>query len=189
MSFSRRTFLGGLGASAALAGMPFGGRRAKAQPAAPKLLIYATATGPLVGPEGDASLGFGGWLPRSLHGASAAHTEAPAEELPELLSPLQRHADDILFLDGLRGTDRVGAHQQPVCLLTGGRVKDDEEPRAAGGDGEFHADRASIDHLIAEEIGSRVLGLSYDIEGFNLGEGAHLAHRVRCSLHSHPEPP
>ena len=170
-SFTRRMFLGGVGATAALASTPFGRSRVKAQPAAPKLLVYATATGPLVGPEGSSRFGYGGWLPRSLQDAGPEYAEVDSGELPEIYAPLQRHADDILFIDGLRGTDGVGAHQQPVCLLTGSGVKDDEEPRGSGGDGEFHAEDKSLDHVIAEAIGSRVLGLSYDITGFNLGEG------------------
>lgn len=170
-SFSRRTFLGGIGATAALASSPFGRSRVRAQPAAPKLLIYATSTGPLVGPEGDSRLGYGGWLPRSLRDAGPDYAEVESGELPAIYAPLQRHSDEILFIDGLRGSDDVGAHQQPVCLLTGSGVKDNEEPRASGGDGEFHADTKSIDHLVAEAIGSRVLGMSYAIEGFNLGEG------------------
>lgn len=169
--FSRRTFLGGIGATAALATTPFGRTRVKAQPAAPKLLIYATSTGPLVGPEGDSRLGYGGWLPRALHGAGPGYAEVDTGELPEIYAPLQRHADDILFIDGIRGTDGVGAHQQPVCMLTGSGVRNDEEPRASGGDGEFHAENKSLDHVVAEAIGSRVLGLSYRIDGFNLGEG------------------
>ena len=165
--FSRRRFLGGMAAGAALAMSPF---RVKAQAAKPKLLIYATQTGPLVGPEGNSRLGYGGWLPRELHGVDNGRHEVANGELPDLFSPLQRHAEDILFIDGLRGSN-YGAHQQPPIMLNGGRILNDEPPRAGGGDGEFFANTASIDHVVANELGSRVLGLSYAIPGFNLAEG------------------
>jgi hypothetical protein len=166
---SRRRLLQGLGASAAA--FPFlRASSASAQAATPKLLIVASPTGFLVGPSGNSGLGYDGWLPPSLRdGNTHAEMDVPAT-LPEIWQPLERHASEILFFDGLRGT-RVGAHQQSVCILTGTGVYADEPARAEGGDGEFYANGISIDQLVAERIGSRVLGLSAPIEGFQLGEG------------------
>jgi hypothetical protein len=167
---NRRRLLQGLGATAAA--LPFlRTSLASAQVATPKLLIYASPTGFLVGPSGNAELGYDGWLPSSLRsGDTHAEMDVP-DTLPDILRPLDRHKSEILFLDGIRGVDRVGGHQQSVSILTGTGVYGNEAARAAGGDGEFYGDGVSIDQLIAERIGSRVLGLSAPIEGYQLGEG------------------
>ena len=181
-SLPRRSFLRVTGAGAALGaaasiqpGHWWGASRARAQAAKPKLIIVASSSGHLVGPSGDAARGYGGWLPRSLQsGTGEREVSTTADALPDILSPLEPHADQMLAIDGLRGSG-VGAHQQSTVMLTGGGILNDEAPRASGGDGEFFADSPSIDHAIASALGSRVLGLSFKIDGFNLGEG-YLSH-------------
>jgi hypothetical protein len=169
--FSRRSLIRGLGAAAA--GLPFlssfealagGGGGPQ-----PKLIFFFSPNSCLVGPRGTAQ--YEGWLPRALHdGTGEAEAPLPAS-LPEILSPLERHRDVLLPIDGLRGVPMVGSHQQAACLLTGTGVFADEIARAEGGDGEWYSQSISVDQRIAERIGSRVLGMSFNIEGFNLGEG------------------
>ncbi len=176
----RRRFLRAAAAGAAAASVIRPGSwwgRAHAQPTVkPKLLIFATSSGALVGPTGDAGRGYGGWLPNSLHGGSGrAEVSTSDGPLPDILQPLERHADQMLAIDGLRGSGSVGAHQQAAVILTGGLIQNNELPRSAGGDGDFYAADQSIDHAIAEAIGSRVLGMAYRIDGFQLGEG-YLSH-------------
>jgi hypothetical protein len=170
-AIGRRTLLRGFGA--ATASLPFlGSFVARAQTEAqPKLLFFASPNSSLVGPTGSSSLGYTGWSPAGLANGEGAAEVALGARLPEIFSPLEAHKDAILPIYGLRGHADVGAHQQAVSILTGTGVFNDEIPRAAGGDGEFYGDGQSVDQLIAERIGSRVLGLSFDIRGFNLGEG------------------
>ncbi|MGE3629974.1 MAG: DUF1552 domain-containing protein [Sandaracinaceae bacterium] len=145
--------------------------------AQPKLIFFASPNSSLVGPTGNASLGYSGWVPSGLPSGDGAAEVALGARLPDIMEPLAAHTSSLLPIFGLRGADGVGGHQQAVCILTGTGVFNDEEPRASGGDGEFYGDGQSVDQLIAQRIGSRVLGLSYDIQGFNLGEGyiSHLA--------------
>ena len=168
---SRRSLLRGIGAAAA--GLPFlssftalaGGGGGPV----PKLIFFLSPNSSMVGPRGTSR--YGGWLPSALH-EGTGYAEAPfGTTLPEILTPLERHRDVLLAIDGLRGVSAVGAHQQTASILTGTGVFGDEIARAEGGDGEWYSNGVSIDQLIAERIGSRVLGLSYKIEGFQLGEG------------------
>jgi hypothetical protein len=168
---TRRALLRGLGA--ATASLPFlhaFGAQAEGE-ALPKLLFFASPNSSLVGPDGNASLGYEGWTPSGAPGGEGRAEVALGDRLPDILSPLSAHRASLLLLDGLRGHPSVPSHQQAVSILTGEGVYANEIPRASGGDGEFYANGQSIDHFIAERIGSRVLGLSYDISGFNLGEG------------------
>ncbi|MGE0790792.1 MAG: DUF1552 domain-containing protein [Sandaracinaceae bacterium] len=165
---TRRAMLRGLGASALA--LPFlRSFEASAQAAQPKLLVFASPTGFMVGPNDDN--GVAGWFPSALQGSPRDGEVAAPDSLPPIFQPLERHKDDLLFLGGLRGVNTVGAHEQAAAILTGVGVYNDEPSRSGGGDGDWTADGISIDQLIAERIGSRVLGLSYRIEGFQLGEG------------------
>ena len=167
---SRRRFL--RGATATAATVPFlRSFEVSAQDGPkPKLIIFASGSAALVGPTGGS--GYQGWLPSALHGGSGfAERAMSAGALPPILEPLTRHADNVIAIDGLHGSDGVGPHQHAPVLLTGGGINNGERPRSAGGDGEFHADTRSIDHAIAEAIDSRVLGMAYNIDGFQRGEG------------------
>ncbi|MEM9073581.1 MAG: DUF1552 domain-containing protein [Myxococcota bacterium] len=178
MSVGRRRFLrsaaaAGAGAMVLRPGSWWGRARAQTE-SKPKLIIFASSSGHLVGPTGRA--GYEGWLPSSLHeGNGLAEAAVSAAALPYILEPLERHADQMLAIDGLRGSQGVGPHQQAPVILTGGGIRNDEAPRAAGGDGDFNADSRSIDQAIAEAIGSRVLGLAFRFDGFQRGEG-YLSH-------------
>ena len=167
----RRKLLAGLGAAAA--SLPF----LRSFPASadgtpvPKLLIFASPNGFLTGPTGSSRFGYEGWLPPSLHDGNA-YAEAPiGSRLPGILAPLERHRSELVCFHGLRGIESVNSHQQAASILTGRGVYADEPPRASGGDGEWYSQGQSVDQYIAERLGSRVLGLAYDISGFNLGEG------------------
>jgi len=168
-SMGRRQLLRGLG-TAALA-LPFmrsfvahGQLRAT-----PKLLVFATPNAFLVGPRGTAD--YPGWLPTALH-TGTGYAEAPASNpLTGILAPLEPHRSKLVMIDGLHGVSSVGSHQQTAAMLTGTGVYGDEAPRASGGDGEWYANGESVDQLIARTIGSRVLGLAFHIDGFQLGEG------------------
>ncbi|MEM9864561.1 MAG: DUF1552 domain-containing protein, partial [Myxococcota bacterium] len=168
---SRRRWLQGLGALGLGAGLA---PRLRAQGTVkPKLLIYASASGWLVGHSGTG--GIEGWLPPSLHSGGSRAEADFGSQVVEVLAPLQRHAEDVLVVDGFSGSQNVGAHQQAVVMLTGGGIRNNEPARAAGGDGDFHADQQSIDQAIAEALGSRVFGLAHNIDGFQRGEG-YLSH-------------
>jgi hypothetical protein len=164
--------LRGLGATAA--GLPFlssftahaGGGGTGPQP---KLIFFLSPNSALVGPTGTSR--YGGWLPAALRDGTREASAPLGDTLPEILTPLARHRDVLLPIDGLRGTPMVGSHQQAACLLTGTGVYMDEIARAEGGDGEWYSQGISVDQFIAQRIDSRVLGLSFNIEGFNLGEG------------------
>lgn len=186
-SLSRRSLLRGLGSaglgtaglgSATLASPFLRSFEAQAQAgvAKPKLIIYASASGWLVGPNGGS--GYEGWLPSSLHSGNGQAEATFAGNVVPILEPLARHADNILVVDNLRGSEGVGTHMQAPTMLTGGGINNGERPRSAGGDGDFQADSKSIDHAIAEALGSRVLGLAHNIDGFQRGEG-YLSHTER----------
>ncbi len=169
-SMGRRRLLRGLGAAAA--SLPFlssFGARAQVGGALPKLLIFASPNAMLVGPRGGS--GFAGWAPAGVADGTSAVDVNLDDPLRGVLAPLDSVKQECLFLDGIRGTQRVGSHQQAVALLTGAGVYQNEIPRAAGGDGEFYAEGMSVDQRIAGRLGCNVLGLSYRIQGFNLGEG------------------
>ena len=174
--YSRRRFLQHLG----VAGLStpflrsFAHAQADGEPK-PKLLILAWGSAALVGPRGDSGRGYEGWLPPALHTGSG-YAEANAQTLPQILAPLQRHASEIIGIDGLQGSHPAG-HQNAAVILSGGGIHNNEREKSGGGDGDFNADSISIDHAIANRIGSRVLGLSYDYtkQVNQLGEG-HLSH-------------
>lgn len=181
-NLSRRGLLRGFGlaGSAAFASPFLRSFAASAQDGAPKpkLIIYATPSGWLVGRNGGN--GYDGWLPPSLHGGAG---EAPiAGNVMPILQPLERHADKLLVVDNINGSRGVGTHQQAVAILTGSGVNNGEPARAAGGDGDFQGDTRSIDHAIAEELGSNVFGMAYNIDGFQKGEG-YLSHSGRGQVY------
>ena len=168
---SRRTLLSGLGAAAAslpfLRSFPVS---AQVTPV-PKLLIFASPNGFLTGPRGSSSFGYEGWLPAALQ-SGESRAEAPiGSSLPGILAPLERHREDLLCIHGIRGIERVNSHQQAAAILTGRGVFGDEPSRGSGGDGEWYSQGQSVDQYIAERLGCSVLGLAYDIAGFQLGEG------------------
>jgi len=138
-----------------------------------KLIVFASPNSFCVGPRGTAD--YAGWLPASLHSGTSL-AEAPASTtLQGILQPLDRHRSSLVMIDSLRGVESVGSHQQAAAMLTGVGVYNDEPQRASGGDGEWYSDGISVDQLIADRIGSRVLGLAFHIDGFQLGEG-YLSH-------------
>ncbi len=133
---SRRRFL--RGATATAATVPFlRSFEVSAQDGPkPKLIIFASGSAALVGPTGGS--GYQGWLPSALHGGSGfAERAMSAGALPPILEPLTRHADNVIAIDGLHGSDGVGPHQHAPVLLTGGGINNGERPRSAGGDGEW----------------------------------------------------
>ena len=167
---TRRRLLRGLGATAL--SLPFlrsFATRAQSEGALPKLLVFAAPNGFMVGPNNTAD--YAGWAPRGTADGDSPLDIPLDDSLRGIFAPLNAHRGDLVFLDGLRGTDGVNAHQQAAALLTGVGVFNDEEPRASGGDGEWYSQGESVDQMIARRIDSRVLGLSFDIRGFNLGEG------------------
>jgi hypothetical protein len=126
-----------------------------------KLICFGTPSGYLVGPQGDASLGYEGWRPAGMTGREAA---LPAR-LPEMFRALEPYRDRLLFVEGLAG--EAGPHKQSSNLLTGWR---EYEPAGAG-EREFYSRDISIDQLFGRQTASRVLNLSFRIDGFAPGEG------------------
>lgn len=169
---ARRGFLRGMGA-AALSSPFLRAFEAHAQGGPkPKLLIFASPNGNLVGPMNGG--GVAGWLPTALQGGGTGQRAmrlTEASDLPPIMSPLSRHLRDLLPIEGLRGDPSTPAHQHAAVMLTGDGVYRNEPSRSGGGDGEWYGNRASIDQIIASRIESRVLGLSFKIQGFQLGEG------------------
>jgi hypothetical protein len=157
----RRSLLKGLGVAAA--SVPFLSRmRASADGAIPKVVFFGSPSGFLVGPNGDSSRGYEGWRPRGFSGTDAA---LPAS-LPEIFTPLERHRDDLLFLENLSHTDvpvRVSAHRMAGNILVGREVIE-------RGDRDYYATGISLDQHIGQLTGTTPLTTAFKIDGFNRGE-------------------
>ncbi|MEM9194122.1 MAG: DUF1552 domain-containing protein [Myxococcota bacterium] len=168
---SRRTLLKGLGAASLSA--PFlRSFQAQAQTGPkPKLVFFASPSGYLVGPNGGN--GFDGWLPQPLRNGNGYAEMAlnAGTTLPEVIETLDEHKAHLVAMDGISAPNGVGGHQATAGILTGRGVFNNERQRAAGGDGEWYSEGISVDQFIANELDTRVLGLSFRIQGFQLGEG------------------
>lgn len=174
-SKGRRRFLMGLGATAAA--LPFlrsfpvqaGGA------AEPKLLIFMSPNGFLVGPHGDSYWGYEGWRPRGFPAEPAIGTSMRLEPgvLPEIFRPLERHRERLLFLEGLRQVETLLNHPDygPVLsdphlgaasMLTGVPVFID---RINGGYIDISGSGISVDQLLGQRLGFDPLVLACPLTG------------------------
>ncbi len=158
----RRLFLGSV--SSAAAALPFlrafplhahGGEAPM-----PKVMFIAFPNGPLVGPNGTNN--YQGWRPP---GFSGSQSELP-ESLPDIFSPLDKHRERLVFLEGLSYVEDSRPHRSTTSLLTGRR----RHVPGAGID-EYTSTGASVDHVLAQELGTNVLNTAYQINGYgSVGE-------------------
>jgi hypothetical protein len=149
--WTRRRFLRAAGITAAGALLPFvPSLRASAYAPARRLVLFST--------------GNGTWLPnwRSNGPGSAFTHDAPLPALEgPILSPLERHRDRVILLDGLdlRGAFLPTAndvnnrgHSSPTVLWTGAPGESPDAAAAVGENPAAWADGASVDQLVAQRF-------------------------------------
>lgn len=162
-SISRRRLLGGV--CSAAAALPFlRDFPLQAQQSAdvmPKLLLFGGPNGPLVGRNGNAGLGYEGWLPDGVTPPSGALPDV----LPDVYEALSPYRDDLLFVENLSFLDN-NVHRATCGMLTGRKrfVPPGQSIE------QYSASGISLDQYLAQELETEVLNTAFNIEGYALGE-------------------